>query len=182
MNLTGKILVAPPSMKGNFWQKSVIYITENHDRGSMGIVINKKSKMPIREFAQQCGIHCNLSGFVYIGGPVNVKALTILHSSEWHSSNTMNINNDFSISSSHEILPRLAAGDLPNKWRLILGLCAWSPEQLECEVKGQEPYDHNLSWLIATPTHKTVFATDGTEQWTNSIEQSGMEFVQTVLD
>jgi putative AlgH/UPF0301 family transcriptional regulator len=43
MNLTGKILIAPPNVKGNFWQKTVIYITEHHARGSMGLVLNKKS-------------------------------------------------------------------------------------------------------------------------------------------
>ena len=54
MNLTGKLLIAPPSVRGNFWQKTVIYVTENHARGSMGLVLNKVSKMPIREFAQNC--------------------------------------------------------------------------------------------------------------------------------
>jgi putative transcriptional regulator len=181
MNLTGKLLIAPPSVKGNFWQKTVIYVTENHSRGSMGLVVNKRSKMPIREFAQQCGVSCDIEGFVYIGGPVNVKALTLIHSSEWNCNNTMHINNEFSISSSHDILEKLATGDKPLKWRLALGLCAWAPDQLENEIKGLGPYDHNLSWLTASPSHNGVFESEGTEQWTNSIEQSGLEFVQTIL-
>ena len=83
MNLTGKLLIAPPNVRGNFWQKTVTFVTENHSRGSMGLVLNKKSKMPIREFAQQCNIECDIEGFIYVGGPVNVKALTLIHSSEW---------------------------------------------------------------------------------------------------
>jgi putative transcriptional regulator len=181
MNLTGKLLIAPPSVRGNFWQKTVIFVTENHIRGSMGIVLNKKSKMPIREFAQQCGVECNIPGVVYVGGPVNVKALTLIHSSEWSCSNTMHINNEFSISSSHDLLHKLATGDRPYKWRLVLGLCAWAPEQLENELKGVDPYSHNMSWLIATPNHNNVFELEGPDQWTTSIEQSGLEFVQTIL-
>lgn len=181
MNLTGKILIAPPSVKGTFWQKTVIYVTENHDRGSMGLVLNKRSKLSIKEFAQQCGVKCDIKGFVYIGGPVNVKALTLIHSSEWNCANTMHINNEFSISSTQDILTRLAAGDTPLRWRLALGLCAWAPEQLENEIKGAGPYDHNMSWLTASPSHHGVFETEGTEQWTNSIEQAGLEFVQTIL-
>lgn len=181
MNLTGKLLIAPPNVRGNFWQKTVIYVTENHARGSMGLVINKRSKMPIREFAQQCGIDCNIDGFVYVGGPVNVKALTLIHSSEWSCSNTMNINNEFSISSSQDLLHKLASGDRPYKWRLALGLCSWAPDQLESELKGIGPYDHDLSWLTATPNHHSVFDCDSSEQWTTAIEQSGLEFVQTIL-
>jgi putative transcriptional regulator len=181
MNLTGKLLIAPPSVRGNFWQKTVIYVTENHARGSMGLVLNKKSKMPIKEFAQQCGVECNVPGVIYVGGPVNVKALTIIHSSEWSCSNTMHINNEFSISSSHDLLHKLATGDRPHKWRLALGLCAWAPEQLENELKGNEPYSHNMSWLTATPNHNNVFELDGPDQWTSTIEQSGLEFVQNIL-
>lgn len=181
MNLTGKLLIAPPSVKGNFWSKTVIYVTENHIRGSMGVVINKKSKVTIREFAKQCGVECNIDGYVYVGGPVNAKAVTLLHSSEWNCSNTMHINNEFSISSSQDVLPRLALGDRPRKWRLMLGLCAWAPDQLENELKGVPPYNHDFSWLTATPSQDSVFGCDSQEQWTQSIEQSGLEFVQTVL-
>lgn len=181
MNLTGKILIAPPNVRGNFWSKTVIFVTENHARGSMGLVLNKKSKMSIREFSRQCDIECDIAGHVYIGGPVNSKALTLIHSPEWSCSNTMLINNQFSISSSHDLLHRLAMGDCPNHWRLALGLCAWAPEQLENELTGTAPFDHNFSWLLATPNHTNVFALDGQDQWTNSIEQSGSEFVQNLL-
>jgi putative transcriptional regulator len=181
MNLTGKILIAPPNVKGNFWQKTVIYITEHHARGSMGLVLNKKSKMPIREFALQCNVDCDIDGYVYIGGPVNVKALSLIHSSEWNCTNTMRINSEFSVSSSHDLLQRLAMGDRPLQWRLALGLCAWTPGQLESEITGSAPYDHNMSWLTATPNHYNVFELDSSEQWTQSIEQSGSEFVQNLL-
>jgi putative transcriptional regulator len=181
MNLTGKLLIAPPNVRGNFWQKTVIFVTEDHARGSMGIVLNKQSKMTIREFAEQCNVDIDFDGFVYVGGPVNVKALTLLHSSEWKTNNTMQVNNEFSISSSHELLSRLAMGDHPKHWRLLVGLCAWAPEQLSNEIKGVAPYSHNFSWLTATPNYTSVFGLDAQDQWTQSIEQSGTEFVQKLL-
>jgi len=181
MNLTGKLLVAPPSVRGSFWAKTVIFITENHDRGSMGLVLNKQSKMPINEFSQQVGLCANLDGNLHIGGPVNIKALTLLHSAEWACSNTMNINNEFSISSSQDLLLRLSTGDRPQWYRMMLGLCAWAPDQLENEIKGEDPYSHNTSWLTATPSTNFVFNLDNSEQWTQGIEQSGMEFVNSLL-
>jgi len=181
MNLTGKILIAPPNVRGNFWSKTVTFVTENHSRGSMGLVLNKKSKVTIREFSQQLGVDCDIDGYIYVGGPVNTKALTILHSSEWSCNNTMVINNEFSISSSHELLPRLAMGDCPHRWRLALGLCVWAPDQLENELKGVPPYSHDFRWLTATPNQNSVLAVDGQDLWTTSIEQAGSEFVQTLL-
>jgi putative transcriptional regulator len=181
MNLTGKLLIAPPNVRGNFWQKTVIFVTEDHARGSMGVVLNKQSKMTIREFAEQCNVDIDIEGFVYVGGPVNVKALTLLHSSEWRTNNTMQVNDEFSISSSQELLHRLAMGDHPKHWRLLVGLCAWAPDQLTNEIKGIPPYSHDFSWLTATPNYTSVFGLDAQVQWTQSIEQSGTEFVQNLL-
>ncbi len=181
MNLAGKILISPPNVRGNFWAKSVIYVTEHHDRGSMGITLNKRSKMTIREFAEQCDVNLDIDGYMYVGGPVNVKALTMLHSPEWSCSNTMRINKQFSLSSSEDLLEKLAMGHFPKHWRLFVGLCAWAPDQLEAELKGLGPHNHNYSWLIATPTYTSVFNLDNQDQWTSGIEQSGTEFVQNLL-
>ena len=182
MNLKGKLLIAPPNVRGNFWSKTVILITENSVQGSMGLVVGKKSKLTIREFMSQCGLEADVPGMVYIGGPVNVKALSMLHSSEWSCGNTLHINNDFSISSSPDLLHRLAMNDRPLNFRLILGLCIWSSDQLESELTGKPPYSHDFSWLLATPNQNLVFSADGSDQWTQAIELSGSEFVQKLLD
>jgi len=181
MNLTGSLLIAPPSVRGNFWQKTVIFITEHHDRGAVGLVLNKASQMPVKEFASQHNVSLSVDGFVNIGGPVNVKAFTMLHSSEWSCSNTMKINKDFSLSSSGEILSALAMGNCPKYWRLFVGLCGWTPNQLENEIKGRPPYKHSQSWLVASSNLEIVFGLDGQTQWTESIEHSGSEFVQSIL-
>lgn len=181
MSLAGKLLTAPPNIKGNFWSKAVIFLTEDHDRGSVGFVLNKPTKMSIKEFSLQHGIESEVVGCLHVGGPVNVNALTVLHTSEWECGNTMRINDDYSISSSGDLLLKFALGDRPQYWRMFAGLCAWSPNQLESEIKGIPPYNHDFSWLISTPTLKTVFGLDEKEQWTTSIEKCSLEFAQSVL-
>jgi len=180
-NINGKLLIAPPSVKGTFWAKTVIFITEHHASGSVGVVLNKPSKMPLRTFGEQCDVELDIDGDVYIGGPVNTKALTMLHSSEWSCNNTLRINRKFSLSSSEELLDRLAMGDAPYNWRLFVGLSTWSPDQLECEIIGKHPFRHNQSWLVASPNNQLVFGLDGSDQWTTAIEQSGLEFAQKIL-
>jgi putative AlgH/UPF0301 family transcriptional regulator len=93
----------------------------------------------------------------------------------------MRVNNGFSLSSSPEILSMLAMGNTPKKWRLFVGLCGWTQGQLENEITGNPPYEHDKSWLIASARHDLVFDLDTQEQWTESIEHSGSEFAQSIL-
>jgi putative transcriptional regulator len=181
MDLTGKLLIAPPSVRGTFWQKTLIYLTENHNRGSVGLVLNKRSQMTINEFSRQYSMDIDIPGYVHIGGPVNVKALTMLHTAEWECDNTMKVNDQFALSSSQTLLSNLAMGNAPKQWRLFVGLCGWTAGQLENEIKGVPPYDHNLSWLTATATTDVVFTLDAQTQWAEGIERAGSEFAHSML-
>lgn len=181
MTTTGKLLIAPPNVRGNFWEKTVIYITEDHNRGSVGFVLNKPSKMSIKEFSQQHGVKSEIEGYIYVGGPVNVNALTVLHSSEWECGNTLRINDKFSLSSASDLLYRFSIGDIPHFWRIFAGLCAWAPEQLHNEIQGVNGYQHNKSWLLSSAAQSLVFDFDAAEQWTAAVERSSKEFVQTIL-
>lgn len=182
MNFTGKLLIAPPKVKQGFWYKSVIFITEDHINGSMGLLLNKRSSVSVAEFTEQIGERMNIPGYIYVGGPVNIKALTMLHSSEWSCTNTMQINETFSISSSDDLLPRLSEGDAPKHFRLFLGLCGWAPTQLQDEYEGAPPRDRNMSWLIANSELDLVFHHDLKDQWLQSLEKSSNDFVQSIFD
>jgi putative transcriptional regulator len=181
MNLTGNLIISPPNVRGNFWEKTTIFLTEQHAKGAVGLVLNKRSQMTVKEFALQHNVNLDIGGFVHIGGPVNVKAFTMLHSSEWKCSNTMKINKDFSISSSADILTNLAMGNCPQHWRLFVGLCGWTTGQLENEIQGNPPFNHNQSWLIATADVELVFQHDSQNQWTKAIDHSGSEFARALL-
>jgi putative transcriptional regulator len=181
MNLAGNLLIAPPSVKGNFWYKTTILITEDHANGSMGLVLNKRSQMTISDFGEQIGIPIDVPGYVYLGGPVNVKSLSFLHTNDWHCSNTMRINDQVSLSSSEEVLPRMSRGDLPSFWRLFLGVCGWGPAQLLGEIKGTPPWNHSTSWCYARSDLDLIFNHDLKDQWVQSLDRSGQEFAQSVL-
>lgn len=181
MTYEGKLLIAPPNIVGNFWEKTVIFITGDHEQGSTGLVLNKTSKMTIKDFGIQCGVKTSTQGYVYIGGPINVNAITLLHTSEWSCGNTLQINERFSISSSSEVLRRLAVQDTPLHWRLMCGMCTWNKNQLEDELHGNPPYMHDYSWLTSSASYLSVFGHRPNEQWDKGIEQSAIEFSQNMF-
>lgn len=182
MELTGNIIIAPPAVKNDFWQKTVILITEHHTHGSVGLVLNKRSRMSLPEFGEQLNTQLDLPGFVYLGGPVNVKNLTFLHSPEWRCKNTLQINQHVSISSADDIIPRLSQGDTPERWRIFLGMAGWGPGQLEGELKGTPPWNQNTSWCTAHSTSDLIFGSDTKEQWATALDRSGLEFAQSVFE
>jgi putative transcriptional regulator len=181
MNIIGNLLIAPPAVKGNFWYKTVVLITEHHNQGSVGLVLNKRSQMSVSEFGEQLGFQIDIPGFVYLGGPLNVKSLSFLHSNEWSSKNTMRINDEFSLSSADDILPRMAMGDRPEYWRLFLGMCGWANGQLAGEIKGSPPNRKETSWCLSSASQDLVFGSDNKDQWCNALDRSGLEFAQNLL-
>ena len=181
MNLVGNLIIAPPAVKNSFWQETVILLTEHHIQQSMGIVLNKRSELTIKDFGQQLGFSLDYPGWVYVGGPVNNQSLSFLHTNEWTSKNTMRINDEFSVSSADDILPRLAMGDTPVKWRIFLGMCGWSAGQLMAEINGTPPWKKNTSWCLASSEVDMAFDTDGKDQWCHAIDRSGAEFAQSIL-
>ena len=181
MNIVGNLLIAPPAVKGNFWYKTVIMITEDHSHGTIGLVLNKRSNLTIEEFGKQLGIPLNISGYVYQGGPLNPQGLSFLHTNEWHSKNTLRINEHFSLSSADDILPRFSLGDMPKRWRMFLGISGWAPGQLQAEIDGTPPWKREHSWCIAKSNPELMFETDQKEQWCKALDQSAQEFAQNIL-
>jgi putative transcriptional regulator len=181
MEILGNLLIAPPAVKNSFWNNTVIMVTEHSIHGSVGLVLNKRSDLTIAEFGKQLGIKINTPGYLYIGGPVNSQSLSMLHSSEWSCSNTMQVTEEFSVSSAADVMPRLALGDSPIYWRIFLGLAGWAHNQLLGEINGTPPWRKETSWCLTKPNYDVVFESDQKDQWCKAIDQSASEFAHSIL-
>lgn len=177
----GKIIVAPPTVTDSYWAKTVVFITEHDDLGSIGLILNKPSTTSLQLFGKKSGFELDYPGFAHIGGPTHAQALTILHTPEWRCKNTLRLDRNFSMSSSPNALQRISEGDTPKQWRLFVGLATWAPEQLSSEVYGLEPFTHEHSWLIATPTHDNVFEFNEDDQWIVNVDKSASDFAKKML-
>lgn len=179
-NLVGQLLVAPPAQKHDFWAKTVILIIEHDHTGSVGLIINKRSDLTLLEFGNQIDINLNLPQQLYIGGPIGNRNLSMLHSSEWRCDNTLKINDQVSLSSSHRMLKRMVKGDRPRNWRILLGICAWSPGQLIAELSGPRSRSMlaDTSWCVSSCNEQLVFKKDGEQQWRSTIDQAAKDFAK----
>lgn len=177
MGRVGKLLIAHPKLSAQSpFYKSVIFIYAENSQGVMGLIINKPTRFTVSNLAEARGIEFPLTkDYIRAGGPVNDKALLMLHTDDWSSSNTVDICPGLRISSDDFMIEKLAQGYQPTYWRMMGGICAWAPGQLDMELKGQEPYRPENSWLTCKANEDILFTYDGERQWDKALDLSSRQ-------
>lgn len=174
--LTGKLLLAMPGMGDLRFHKAVIFICAHDENGAMGLVVNHT--LPGLEFGQllkQLGISSNielplndLSVPVLSGGPVEAARGFLLHSGEFNQTDTIKIDDHYSVTGTVDALKEVATGKGPEKMLFILGYAGWSPGQLDDEIQ-------NNSWLVVDPDPGLIFEALPDEKWDMAIAKLGID-------
>jgi len=175
--MLGQLLVAPPAQKDEMWEQSVIFIYEETQSNSVGLIVNKPSERTLAELAAHHNLDYSGDDPIYIGGPVNSNALVMLHTDDWVCTNTMHVGGAWRISSDRTMLDRLCKGDRPRRWRLFLGMSVWTSLQLEGEIKGNPPWDKKTAWVTAPATESILFSKSPDRAWKKSLDLAAQSMV-----
>jgi len=165
-------LIATEKMKDNRFSKTVIVMFESDEKGAWGLVINKRlGTMPIallidpslntskeREKLFKVNIP------VFWGGPVDIKEIFVLHSTEYQSETTKNYGN-ISISSDYNILFDIAENKGPEKSLVAFGYSGWGDGQLEGEMERG-------SWILSDIDLDITFGKDSNTKWERAFKNS----------
>ena len=165
-------LIATEKMNDSRFRKTVIVMLESDEDGAWGLVINKRlGSMPIallidpslntsedREKLYKINVP------VFWGGPVDVKEIFILHSSEYKSETTKKYGN-ISISQDYDILFDIAKNKGPEKSLIIVGYSGWGSGQLEGEMER----DH---WILSDIDLNITFDKDSNTKWNKAFKNS----------
>ena len=160
----GKILVAHPKLDSGIFGKSIILVTENHETGTVGFVLNKPSPHNNKKMMEDRGVLWETQeNVLYQGGPLNTSALVMVHTDDFSSTNTMYLPGGYAVSSDELMIEKLCMGNTPKSYRLVSGICSWAPGQIAEEIK------HQQIWLTATPTDAILFNSTGLKQWRRAL-------------
>ena len=165
-------LVATEKMQDSRFSKTVIVMLENDENGAWGFVINKPlGTIPITSLIDPS---LNISKDreklfkkniqVFWGGPVDVKEIFILHSTEYQSETTRNYGN-ISVSKDYNILFDIAENKGPEKSLVILGYSGWDSGQLEGEMERDD-------WNLSDIDLNITFKKDSNTKWEEAIKNS----------
>lgn len=172
----GDLLIAPAAMKDPRFVHSVILLTHHHADGSYGLCLNRPTGYTIAELLVDSEIECYLNFPVYWGGPVSPGTVWMLHDPDWESTNTVQINDHWAMTSHKDMFLDLAAGSSPRWLRMCHGYTGWAPNQLERELQGSKPWSPESSWLTVNQiSPDLVIEQDESELWARTIELSAKQ-------
>lgn len=157
LSLSGKLLIAMPSIRGDDFERSVVFLCSHTEDGAMGLIINKPApRMVFSDLVEKLNLDQTAEEIlqlpVMFGGPVKRIHGFVLHSSDYKSDQTLCVNADFALTATTDILKAIAGGTGPLSKILALGYSGWSPGQLEDEIM------HN-GWLHCDADPALVFGT-----------------------
>jgi putative transcriptional regulator len=74
----GTLLVAAPSLLDDNFRRTVVYIIDHRGEGTLGVVLNRPSEVPVDDVLPTWGRHATEPGAVFVGGPVDQKTALCL--------------------------------------------------------------------------------------------------------
>ncbi len=158
--LRGHYLVAGRHLKDpNFFQ-TVVLIVEHNDGGTMGLILNRPTETEVRD---ALGGHFDLpeaSDLVRYGGPVEPKALFLLHDAIEQSGGELPVLPGLFVGANAEVFEKVVttAAATGVRYRVFSGCAGWSPGQLEGELARGD-------WHTVPADEETVFDADPYEHW-----------------
>jgi putative transcriptional regulator len=169
--LTGKLLAAMPFNNDPRFQNVLVFICGHDNQGAIGLIINKPfPSLSFVELLTQLGIgdlEITHNVVLHSGGPVEVSRGFILHTRDYALSSTVIINEQFSMTSTLEILKKIAQGDGPKEAIVSLGYTGWSKGQLEQEILDN-------TWIIVDATENLIFKTNNEDKWHAALGNIGV--------
>lgn len=160
----GNVLIAEPFLEGKYFSRSVVFMVEHDDKGSIGFVLNKLMIYNTSELVSE------LTGVdlpVYVGGPVEPNQLYYIHThpeleDALHIAKGIHWGGNFM-----QLCSMLKTGKiLPGEVRFFAGYSGWDAGQLKKELEEN-------SWLVGDITKPDLFNLSEKGMWEKSMRELG---------
>ena len=166
----GSLLVASRGLADPKFAKTVILLVHYDAEGVAGLILNRRTDIPLSRALDGLKAARGRSDQVYLGGPLETPApLALLQS-------TAKLDGAEHIFGTVYLISRKALFDEiistrpdPSVFRAYLGYAGWSPGQLRTEVELG-------AWFIFQADAKMVFDADPDSLWPQMIQKTELEF------
>lgn len=164
----GHILIAEPFLNDIYFKRSIIFLTEHNDEGSVGFVLNKPVNLQIEEIINDFPpFVCNIS----IGGPVSTNTVHYIHTLGEAIPDSIHVYNDIFWGGNFEAIKNLIEQKLVTKdqIRFFLGYSGWMPKQLAEELSQN-------SWLVCQINSGLIMNHDMNGIWKDVLKSLGNKY------
>jgi putative transcriptional regulator len=164
----GASLVAVPFQRDASFNKSVIFLVEHGQEGTVGFILNKTSAKNLHEVLTDIG---NSQLKVYYGGPVARDTLHFIHTHGDKVPGAIHVGRGIYWGGSIDAVKELInSGEAhSSNIRFFIGYAGWGAEQLSQELKAD-------SWLV-TKLHFSDMINNGTGyMWQLAMHKMGRKY------
>jgi putative transcriptional regulator len=161
-SLAGQILIASPTLRDPNFDHTVVLMVRHSRDGAFGVVINRQlGERPFAKILEAIGEKDDtVTGTmrIFSGGPVQRELGFVIHSSDYHRPETVDIDGHVALTASRDILRDIIAKHGPEKSLVAFGYAGWAAGQLENELALH-------AWYTAPEDPKLIFEEDREKVW-----------------
>ena len=167
----GNFLLALPGMEDMRFDHSVVALCVHDGDGALGITVGEEMDgLGLRELLGSFDIDGSKvpDTPVLRGGPVEPRRGFVLHSLDWAGQDMMQVNDQWGLSGSLDILKAIAEQRGPSRYLVALGYAGWGPGQLDTEIKSN-------GWLHVAADSDLVFGPDQDAKGQRAMDKIGID-------
>jgi putative transcriptional regulator len=166
----GTLLVAAPGLLDPNFRRTVVYVIEHRDEGTLGVVLNRPSDVAVREVLPAWAPHTTRPKAVFVGGPVDSKtALCLAAFRPGHDPASVGgvvaVRGPVALvdldSDPDRLAPRLKG------LRVFAGYAGWNSGQLAGEIGRGD-------WILVPALPDDVLAVGSNDLWGRVLRRQGM--------
>lgn len=161
-SLANQLLIAMPTLQEPNFTRTVIYICEHQEQGSVGLIINRPMQFPLSIVFEQLEIEPDQAEKnalpLMFGGPTQPERGFVVHkqAGSWRSS--LFLRDEVTVTTSNDIIRAIAKDRGPKDALVILGYTSWAEKQLESEVIDN-------MWLVCPYKAELLYDIPAEKRW-----------------
>jgi putative transcriptional regulator len=155
----GVFLYAAPSLGDPNFLESVVLLLQHGPEGSMGLIVNRPTKVSVREAVPDLAEIRGLELRLHQGGPVQPDVALALIRSPRRLPDAEQVLPDVQLSTDPKQWKKIASEpEVDSRLRIYSGYAGWAPGQLAKEMSVR-------AWIVAPADARSVFSSDPDTLW-----------------
>ena len=194
-NLSNHFLIATPTVSGDLFEKSLVYICQHSADGALGLIVNKTTDIELQDLFEQVKLplpRLDLRPMLVLeGGPLYTERGFVLHErirpieitppsanadaqgdgeEGIYASSILITQANLELTTSTDIMHAIANGGGPQQVLMTLGYASWGGGQLEEEIAQN-------AWLVlqTEKVEELLFYTDPEARYAKALQLLGMD-------
>ncbi|HEY2763197.1 MAG TPA: YqgE/AlgH family protein [Pseudonocardiaceae bacterium] len=166
----GSALVAAPGLRDPNFRRTVVLIIEHRASGTLGVVLNRPSEVPVREVLPSWGPYATVPQALYVGGPMEQRAALCVAAlpagvDAGSTEGMISVRGPLALvdldADPDLMVPRLRG------LRVFAGYAGWDQGQLDGEIDRGD-------WVVVPALVDDVLAPAGVDLWGRTLRRQGL--------